>query len=427
MRMGSRKISPRRILSRRTDRKVDAPSDRPGSATPPPASAPIEDYRGMRRLLNPLWCYHGFRLSVITLTCFGVIMVFSSSSVIMVSAGLSPWHQAITQCVYCVIGIVAGVAAMHMPVDWYRRFAGVLLGLAVVLQLITFTPLGVSVNGNAGWVGIPGKFTMQPAEFMKLMLCIWLPRAMQQASQRFKRDGMVAYVWPAFFFGVCLLTVLGGKDVGTAMILVIIGAAAFLVGGFPLRWLLGIFGVLALSIGVIVVSSPNRMNRILAAYQSCTNEQAQKVCYQAIRAKYAMASGGFFGVGIGNSKEKWNYLPEAHNDFIFAIIGEETGFLGAALVILLFVVLGWCLICVAMRTRDRYAAVVMVCIATWIVGQGLVNIMVVVGLLPVMGVPLPFVSAGGSSLIMCLMAAGVAISMMRSQDQIRDYATALSS
>ena len=402
-------------------------STQPAASTDGSQPGPSNGYVGIRNLVNPLWCYHGFRLAVITLTCFGVIMVFSSSSVTMVSEGLSPWSQAISQFIYCVMGLVLGVAAMYMPADRFRRYAGMLLGLALVLQLITFTPLGISVNGNAGWIGISGKFTMQPAEFMKLMLCLWLPRAMSMSARRYERDGMLAYVWPALFFGLCLLAVLGGKDLGTAMIVIMIGAAAFLVGGFPMKWLLGIVGVLGVLVGLIVVTSPNRLNRVLAAYQSCTSEQAQKVCYQAIHAKYAMASGGFFGVGIGNSKEKWNYLPEAHNDFIFAIIGEETGFVGAALVILLFVVIGWCLICVALHMRDQYATLVLVCIAIWIVGQGLVNIMVVVGLLPVMGVPMPFVSAGGSSLIMCLMAAGVAISMMKEQDQIKDYVTALSS
>lgn len=126
------------------------------------------------------------------------------------------------------------------------------------------------------------------------------------------------------------------------------------------------------------------------------------MCYQAVHGKYAIASGGLLGVGIGNSGEKWGYLPEAHNDFIFAIIGEETGFVGAAMVILLFIVMTWCMLMVAVQVRDRYITMALVCIAVWIVGQAFVNIGVVVSLLPVMGVPMPFVSAGGSSLIMCL-------------------------
>ena len=150
----------------------------------------------------------------------------------------------------------------------------------------------------------------------------------------------------------------------------------------------------------MIAYSPNRLNRVLAAYQECSGTDAQKVCYQSIHAKYALAEGGLFGVGLGNSREKWNYLSEAHNDFIFAIIGEETGFIGAAIVIILFVVLGGCMISVALQTADRYASVSLLCITVWLVGQALINIGVVVGVFPVMGVPMPFVSAGGSSLIM---------------------------
>jgi cell division protein FtsW len=211
------------------------------------------------------------------------------------------------------------------------------------------------------------------------------------------------------------------------MILVFIGAVAMLIGGFPLRWFFGIVVLLVVFIVAFVVTSPNRMKRILAAYQPCTSDDVAGVCYQAIHAKYAMGSGGLLGVGIGNSREKWNYLPEAHNDFIFAIIGEETGFIGAVMVIVLFAILGWCLVCVALQMKNRYVAMVLVCIAMWLVGQALVNIMVVIGFLPVMGVPLPFVSAGGSSLIMCLIAAGVGVSMMRVHPQINAGTSTLNS
>lgn len=210
-----------------------------------------------------------------------------------------------------------------------------------------------------------------------------------------------------------------GKDLGTAMIVLFIGFVAFLLGGYPGKVLaafaaLGIIGIVGL-----IAYSPNRLNRVLAAYQECSGTDAQKVCYQSIHAKYALAEGGLFGVGLGNSREKWNHSPEAHNDFIFAIIGEETGFIGAAIVIILFVVLGGCMISVALQTADRYASVSLLCITVWLVGQALINIGVVVGVFPVMGVPMPFVSAGGSSLIMCLAAAGVAASLMRAQPQIK--------
>ena len=377
-------------------------------------------FTGLLSLLNPLWCYHGFRAAVVVLTGFGVIMVFSSSTVSMVSAGRSPFSQAISQGMYCVMGLVVGVVFMCLPARMYRRFSFAVVLFAMLLQLLTFTPLGVEVNGNAGWIGKRGVFTMQPAEVMKLALCIWLPAALHWAKKHSGKIGKLrAYAPLTVLYLLCLGFVMLGKDLGTAMIVLFIGFVAFLLGGYPGKVLaafaaLGIIGIVGL-----IAYSPNRLNRVLAAYQECSGTDAQKVCYQSIHAKYALAEGGLFGVGLGNSREKWNYLPEAHNDFIFAIIGEETGFIGAAIVIILFVVLGGCMISVALQTADRYASVSLLCITVWLVGQALINIGVVVGVFPVMGVPMPFVSAGGSSLIMCLAAAGVAASLMRAQPQIK--------
>lgn len=379
----------------------------------------LSRYTGIRSLLNPLWCYHGFRAAVVVLTCFGVIMVFSSSTVSMVAAGASPFKQAISQGMYCVLGMIVGVLLMCMPAVVYKRLGFGALVFAIFLQMLTFTPLGVEVNGNAGWIGKPGVFTMQPAEVTKLALCIWLPSALHNAKKLYTREGLKAYAVPAALYVLCLGLVMMGKDLGTGMIVLFIGFVAFLLGGFPVKYLAGLALLGVVGVGALVVTSPNRLNRVLAAYQDCTGDAMQGVCYQSMHARYALASGGLLGVGIGNSREKWNYLPEAHNDFIFAIIGEETGFVGAAIVIVLFVVLGWCMISVALQTKDRYVSISLLCITVWIVGQALVNIGVVVGVFPVMGVPMPFVSAGGSSLIMCLAAAGVAASLMRSQPQIK--------
>ena len=384
-------------------------------------------YVGSRSLLNPLWCYHGFRGAVLALTAFGVMMVFSSSSVSLIAAGASPWKQAVSQGVFCVIGLALGIAACYTPAKVFRYWGVAGLVLAILLQLLTLTPLGVEVNGNAGWIGLPGVFTMQPAEITKLALCIWLPSSLEVSRRRYAGRGIAAYAVPVAMFLLCVTLVMLGKDIGTAMIVVLIGATALLIGGFPIRWMVAAFLSIAAVVGAIVATSPNRMERIFATYQECSAADAMKVCYQSIHAQYAIASGGLFGVGIGNSREKWNYLPEAHNDFIFAIIGEEMGFIGAAAVILLFVIMAWCMICLALQGSSRYESMVLVCITVWLTGQGLVNIMVVVGLLPVMGVPMPFVSAGGSSLIMCLAAAGVAMSMMRTHPEIHSISSTIGS
>jgi cell division protein FtsW len=355
---------------------------------------------------------------------FGLLMVFSSSSVEMVADGESPWTQVFSQALYGFLGVIVALIAMHLPLVLYKRASFGFLLFGFMLQALTFSPLGISVNGNSGWIGF-GPISFQPAEILKLALCLWLPIALGSSQKRVKSEGPLKAYWvPALGFIIAFGLIMVGKDLGTAMIIVLIGVVAFLLGGFPIRWLLSIGAVGAVGIvGVFVLGNNNRMSRILAAYQPCSASDAQGVCYQSIHGLYAMASGGLTGVGLGNSREKWNYLPEAHNDFIFAVIGEELGFIGACMVILAFIVMGWCLVRVAWLSRDGYARMVMVGIAAWIVGQAMINICVVLGILPVMGLPLPFVSAGGTALIMCLISAGVAARMMRSLPEIRGAVT----
>lgn len=384
-------------------------------------------YQGIRMLLNPLWCYHCFIGVVMFLTFAGVIMVFSSSSITMLSRDKSPWSQGANQAMYCLGGLLICAVAAHCPARFYRRVSGVGLVISWAVQLLTLSPIGVEVNGNRGWINL-GFTTVQPAEFMKLAVCIWMPLAVIIAASRSEESRSRApYTVPIVMLGVCLALVLLGKDMGTDMIILAIGVVALLIGGMPFRWFMGMVALAGVMAAALVIQSPNRLARVTAAYTKCSTTQVQDTCYQSIHAKYALASGGFAGVGLGNSREKWNYLPEAHNDFIFAIIGEELGFVGTVLVIVLFVILGWCLLSVALQATDRYTSMVLMCIMVWILGQALVNIMVVIGLLPVMGVPMPFISAGGSSLIMCLGAAGVAMSMMRQQAQIATATDRLSS
>lgn len=379
-----------------------------------------QQYTGWRFLLNPLWCYHGFIASVLLLTAFGLVMVYSSSSVSMVAVGAAPWAKALTQGIFCFFGVLLFGIGSFLPYRLYYRYAFIAACLAIGLQALTLTPLGIEVNGNRGWIGFGG-FTFQPAELVKLTLCVALPLLFARINGKRPKNApprLTEYLRVFALYGAALAFVLGGRDLGTAMILLFIGIIAFWFSDFPGRWMV-IVGIAAVAVvGGFVMLSPNRMGRIMATYQGCTAAN-QDTCYQALHSKYAVASGGFWGVGLGNSREKWNYLPEAHNDFIYAIIGEETGFIGAVLVLLLFAVLAWCMIVIALQTSNRKISVSLLCFTVWIVGQALVNIGVVVGVLPVMGVPMPFVSAGGSSLIMCLFAAGICVSLMRSQPEIR--------
>lgn len=416
----SRKASSTGKVTRRTTSSALVEQDRVGKERSDKGGAQGADRHsfGVNSLFNPLWCYHGFRMAVVGLSVFGVIMVFSSSAVTAASAGKSPFLSSMSQLAFCVVGLILGVGCSFVPVNWYRRF-GILAVLASgLLQGLTLTSLGVGQYGNNGWIQL-GPITLQPAEFVKFALCIWMPSALSVAKKKYEEKGIRAYFVAGGVYFALLGLILAGKDLGTALIVVAIGVVAFVVSGMPFKLMGGIACVLVAGVAALVLTSRNRLDRILAAYSTCSAADAQSICYQSTHARYAIASGGLFGVGLGNSREKWNYLPAAHNDFIFAIIGEETGFIGAAMVILVFVVLGWCLVFSAIQIRQDYSSVVLMCVATWLVGQGMVNIAVVVGLFPVFGVPMPFVSAGGSSMIMCLMISGVATSMMRQQPEIK--------
>ena len=379
----------------------------------------LKQYAGWRSLTNPLWCLYGMRVSVVVLAIFGLFMVFSSSSVTMITYGVAPWGQGVNQTLYCILGMIGYIFASRVPISYYRRYVAIIYTVSAVAQFLTFVPgLRREVNGNAGWIAF-GPITLQPAEITKLALCIWLPLALIAAKEAYKSVQMRAYIPAATGLGISLLLVIAGKDLGTALIIILIALIAFYLGGFPTRWLVVSILVAMMLVALLVLTSKNRMRRILAAWQGCDAKAAKGVCFQSIHAQYAMASGGLLGVGIGNSREKWNYLPYAHNDFIFAIIGEEMGFLVASAVIILYIIIGWCMLSSALQAKSKFISITLMSIATWIVGQALVNILVVVQLLPVMGVPMPFVSAGGSSLVMCLVAVGVADGLMRANPQIK--------
>ncbi|GGI13070.1 cell division protein FtsW [Galliscardovia ingluviei] len=376
-------------------------------------------WHGWRIIMNPVWCYYGFILSVMALCVFGLIMVFSSSTVDLIAQGDNPWAQVLQQGIFAILGLIAAIILSRISPDMLRGSSPIVLGVGLFLQTLTITGLGSAAGGNVGWIVI-GPLRFQPAEILKWSLCVWMPYALQLTRKNQHAGTIRQYAVPIVSFVAAFGAIMLGGDLGSAMITVLIGAVALFVGGFPLRWFVGLGVVGALGVVLVFVQgSSNRMNRILATYTECSGDDLQGLCYQAIHGNYALASGGLTGVGLGNSREKWNYLPAAFNDFIFAVIGEELGFLGALAVIVLFIIMGWCLINIAMRHQNAYARMVLMCIMVWLVGQGFINIAVVVGILPVMGLPLPFVSYGGTALVMCLAAAGTAIAMARSQDEIR--------
>ncbi|MFJ3380418.1 putative lipid II flippase FtsW [Curtobacterium sp. NPDC090217] len=347
------------------------------------------------------------------LVVFGVVMVLSSSSVEQYKETHDFFGAFTRQGMYAVIGVPLMLIASRLPVAFWRKWAMWIVGVGLVVQaLVVLTPLGYSIQGNRNWIRL-GSFTAQPSEILKLALVLGIGAIMYV-----KRDKLDD--WKEVFVPVGIASLLSiglvlvGGDQGTAMIMMILVFGSLFVGGARLRHLLvGVIG-LAVLLPFVTMASSSRSSRISAWLSGCTDtSQYQDLCWQPVHGMWALASGGVFGVGLGNSKAKWSWLPEADNDYIFAIIGEELGLIGAVVVLALFVVLAIGMIKVIRLSNDPFVRTVTGGVLAWVIGQALVNIGVVLGLLPVLGVPLPLISAGGSALIMTLVAIGVVLSFAR--------------
>lgn len=351
--------------------------------------------------------------AVALLVALGLVMVLSSSSVSSLSAtdGASPYGIFFNQARFAIIGLPLAWLASRLPVGFYKRFAWpVLLGALALQALVPL--IGITVRGNQNWIRIPGGQSIQPSEFVKLALAVWLGVVL--ARKRLLLHRWVHVLVPGVL--VALVTVgfvLLGHDLGTALILLILLAGALFVAGVPMRFFAVGLVLATFAVVQLAQASNSRVNRIAAFFSSDCDTQG--ACYQTTRGMYGLASGGLTGIGLGESREKWSYLPMAHNDFIFAILGEELGLLGTLLVLGLFGVLAFALTRVVRRHTDPFVQISTGAIGAWVLGQALINIAVVIGLLPVIGVPLPLVSAGGSALVTTMVAMGVVLSFARSE------------
>jgi cell division protein FtsW len=345
------------------------------------------------------------------LLVIGLVMVLSSSSVESLAGGDSPYAVFLSQAQYALIGLPLMWLASRVRPGTYQRLAWPLLGIGVFAQLLVYTPLGRGKGGNQGWIYLGG-FSAQPSEALKLALVVWLGMILVRKQPMFD-DWKHAAVPAIPVAGGAVGLVLLGHDLGTAMIILILVAGALFVAGVPMRIFAGAGVLAAVGVVALAATSSNRVGRIMDWFSGDCDPSAG--CYQTKHGLQALATGGWAGLGLGQSREKWSYLPEAHNDFIFAIIGEELGLIGTLLVLALFGLLAFAMFRVIARHRDPFAQIVTGGVAAWIIGQALVNMGVVVGLLPVIGVPLPLVSAGGSALITTLVALGVVISFARTE------------
>nr|WP_241748104.1 putative lipid II flippase FtsW [Microbacterium aquimaris] len=348
--------------------------------------------------------------TALILTGFGLVMILSATSATSAASGEAPWDAALKQGVFAALGIPLMFIASRLPIRFWKRIAWPALIGATVFQLLVFTPLGVENDGNRNWIVIGG-IQAQPSEFLKLALALWLGFVL------FRKQTLLG-LWRHVFIpvvpvaGAVIATVLAGRDLGTGMILVLIVLAALFFSGVKLR----IFILpLIIAVGAVValaVTSPNRMARIMSFLDADCDYFDE--CYQPMHGIFGLAQGGVFGLGLGNSKEKYDWLPAAANDYIFAIVGEELGLIGCIVVLALFALYAVGAFHVIRKTDDPFVRIVAGSVTVWIVGQALINIGVVLRVFPVLGVPLPFMSQGGTSLLSLLVATGVLLACARS-------------
>ncbi|GAA2176543.1 putative lipid II flippase FtsW [Arthrobacter parietis] len=357
--------------------------------------------------------------ATLALTAIGLMMVLSASSVESIANAAStvePTDEGaivfdffFKQSMYAVLGVVLMLVLSRLGPRVFKFLAWPGLGVAIVLLVLVLL-IGENINGNQNWIRI-GNQSLQPSEPAKLALALWCATVLER-KRGLIRDWKHALIPVAPLGGVILLLVMLGGDLGTAIILGMIMAAALFFAGAPMKLftLVGLLGI-AGAFGAILLNS-TRSTRI-QAWLRLNCESATDPCFQTNQGLFALASGGWWGVGIGQSRQKWNWIPEAHNDFIFAIIGEEFGLIGTLVVIALFGILAVATLRVARRYTDPFVRILMGSILVWLIGQAFVNIGMVTGVLPVIGVPLPFISYGGSALTFTLAAVGVLLAFAR--------------
>ena len=370
-------------------------------------------FGSVRQALDrPLTSYHLVLGCTALLLALGLVMVLSASSVYSFTTHGSPYYVFTHQAVWVAIALPLGWVASRLPLRWLGWLAYPGLLLSVGLIALTYHPsLGVLVNGNRNWLAI-GPLTLQPSELAKLALVVW-------AAYLYARKDALLDSWRHLLVPVLPVSavvvglVVGQGDLGTALVLLAIVLGLLWVVGAPARF----FVVAALAVSALAfylaAQEPYRVRRLTGFLNPF--EDYQVGGWQAAHGFFALASGGWWGVGIGASRQKWGALPAAHTDFIFAVIGEELGLFGTLVVLALFLTLAYAGIRIAVRAKDPFVRYVSAGVTVWLLAQALINIGAVVGLVPVIGIPLPLVSYGGSAMLPTVVALGMLLGFARAE------------
>ena len=381
----------------------------------------VRDRIGMWRALldRPLTSYYLVLGLTVLLLGLGLVMVQSTGSVADLSAGLAAWSDFKKQLLGAALGLPLMWLAARSSPRLFRAFAYPLLAVSVVGRGLTLIHgVGVSQNGAARWISIGGQ-QIQPSEIAKLALVVWgadLLARKEKLGQLADWRHMLVPLMPGA--GLLCLLVMTGDDLGTTFILLVIFLALLWVIGTPGRVFSGLLILMTLAMLLMIISARYRFERMVGYLDQQSNVTGAN--WQSVHGKYALGSGGIFGVGLGASREKWGYVPESTSDFIFAIIGEELGLVGTLCVTALYGGLAFAGLRIARRVPDIFSRLAATAITAWIVVQAVVNIGAVIGVLPITGVPLPLVSAGLSSLLVTLIALGMLMSFARLEPGARE-------
>lgn len=346
----------------------------------------------------------------VVLVIFGSMMVLSASYVDALKAGNGAYSVFLKQVLAAVAGLIGMGVISRFPISALQKLTRPFFFGSLILQGAVLV-LGTAVNGNKNWISVFGLFSLQPSEFLKLAMIMNIALFLTRRDSELT-DPTRTW-WPAFGNGVLAMgAVILGSDLGTVIVMFLIVMVQLSIAGMPRRLVGFIAGAAVVIVPVAINISASRAARVMAWLNPSAPDPLD-VNWQAKHGVWALAAGGIGGTGFGDSKMKWSWIPEVENDFIFAIIGEEFGLVGAVVVISLFITLGFILVKITLKTPGIYERYILVGIMGWIVLQALVNIAVVLNFLPVLGVPLPLISSGGSSLLSTLAAIGVALGVER--------------
>jgi cell division protein FtsW len=346
-------------------------------------------------------------LSTLLLVCVSVVMVYSASTPVALQRQQSPFWYLMKQGMWVALGVVVLGVAMRFDYERFRKPAVIWTMLGIAGAGLVVVLFGPEVKGARRWLGLGG-LGVQPSEFAKLAIIVFTAAILER---RMARINEVSYsLTPiALVLVAAVALILREPDFGSAMAIVATVVVMVFAAGLAWRYLVGAaLGLLPLA-AALLLAAPYRRERLLAFLDPWKDPQGTG--FQVIQSQIAVGTGGAFGRGLGGSVQKLYYLPEPHNDFIYAVIAEELGLIGTTVILVCFVILVWRGLRIAVRTQDPFASLLATGISAMIGVQALVNISVVLGLMPTKGIPLPLVSAGGSSLLISMLAIGILLNM----------------